>query len=425
MPNDSFWKSGHLPTLLGSFFYFDTSFMIWVLLGALGNYVASDFGLTPVQKGLMTAIPLLAGSALRLILGLLADGIGPKKTGMIGMMLTLLPLLGGWLWADSLEKVFLIGLLMGVAGASFAVALPMAGRWYPARHQGLAMGIAGAGNSGTLFATFFAPRLAESFGWHAVFGLAAIPLSLAMIVFSVFTKDPPGARGMQRASAYFSCLKEPDAYRFCLFYGVTFGGFSGLVSFMPIFLHDQYGASMVLAGDLTSLCVLSGSLMRPLGGWLADKMGGIRVLMGLYGLITLFMLAMVPLPSLVAAIAFLFFALGFMGLGNGAVFQLVPQRFGGRVGVVTGLVGAAGGLGGFLFPVVLGWFKQYNGSFGIGFSIFAALSGFAFINLLVARRKWVGLWFAEGGLAVDFSQDLRRPAGKSLSLWERVPRSGG
>ena len=399
--------------------------MIWVLLGALGNYVASDFGLTPVQKGLMTAIPLLAGSALRLILGLLADGIGPKQTGMIGMMLTLLPLLGGWLWADSLEKVFLIGLLMGVAGASFAVALPMAGRWYPARHQGLAMGIAGAGNSGTLFATFFAPRLAESFGWHAVFGLAAIPLSLAMIVFSVFTKDPPGARGMQRASAYFSLLKEPDAYRFCLFYGVTFGGFSGLVSFMPIFLHDQYGASMVLAGDLTSLCVLSGSLMRPLGGWLADKMGGIRVLMGLYGLITLFMLAMVPLPSLVAAIAFLFFALGFMGLGNGAVFQLVPQRFGGRVGVVTGLVGAAGGLGGFLFPVVLGWFKQYNGSFGIGFSIFAALSGFAFINLLVARRKWVGLWFAEGGLAVDFSQDLRRPAGKSLSLWERVPRSGG
>src|SRR5437879_4382774 len=119
--NESFWKSGHLPTLLGSLFYFDTSFMIWVLLGALGNYVANDFGLSPAQKGLMTALPLLAGSILRLILGVLADRIGPKKTGVMGIALTLLPLLGGWLWADSLEKIFLVGLLLGVAGASFAV----------------------------------------------------------------------------------------------------------------------------------------------------------------------------------------------------------------------------------------------------------------------------------------------------------------
>ena len=128
IPDNSFWKAGHLHTLLGSFFYFDTSFMIWILLGALGNYVAADFGLSPAQKGLMTAVPLLAGSVLRLILGVMADRIGPKKTGVMGMALTLLPLLGGWLWADSLEKVFLVGLLLGVAGASFAVALPMASR---------------------------------------------------------------------------------------------------------------------------------------------------------------------------------------------------------------------------------------------------------------------------------------------------------
>ena len=401
LTKDSFWKAGHLPTLIGSFFYFDTSFMIWVLLGALGNHVAGEFGLTPSQKGLMTALPLLAGSVLRLVLGVLADGIGPKKTGVIGMSLTLAPLLGAWLWADSLEKVFLMGLLLGIAGASFAVALPMAGRWYPARHQGLAMGIAGAGNSGTLFATLFAPRLAESYGWHAVFGLAIIPLCLAMIIFLVFTKDPPGARRTHSASEYLSLLKERDAYRFCLFYGVTFGGFSGLISFMPIFLHDQYSVSMVLAGDLTSLCVLSGSLMRPLGGWLADRLGGVRVLTALYGLITVLLLAITPLPSLATAIAFLFFALGFMGLGNGAVFQLAPQRFVGRMGAMTGLVGAAGGLGGFLFPVVLGWFKQYYGSFGIGFSVFAVLSGFALINLLMARQKWVGLWMAEGGVAMQ------------------------
>ncbi len=397
----SFWKSGHLPTLAGSFLYFDTSFMIWVLLGALGNYIAGSFGLNAVQKGLMTAIPLLAGSVLRLVLGILSDAIGEKKTAIAGMLLTLVPLMGGWLWADSLSKVFVIGMLLGVAGASFAVALPMASRWYPPEFQGLALGIAGAGNSGTLFATFFAPRLAESFGWNAVFGLAIIPLSLSLVVFSILAKDPPGTARTQNISAYVSLLAEPDAYRFCLFYAVTFGGFSGLISFMPIFLRDQYSVSMVLAGDLTSLCVLSGSLMRPLGGWLADRFGGVRVLIYLYGLIAVYMLAICLLPPLPVAVLVLFFILGFLGLGNGAVFQLVPHRFGPQVGAMTGLAGAAGGVGGFLLPVVLGWFKQYAGSFAGGFFMFAALAVFALANLMTAHRKWIGLWLAEGGLAME------------------------
>src|SRR5439155_15897427 len=183
------------------------------------------------------------------------------------------------------------------------------------------MGLAGACNSGTLFATLFAPRLANAFGWHAVFGLAIVPLALAFTFFLIFAKNAPGSRRRQNASEYASLLKESDTYRFCLFYGVTFGGFSGLISFMPIFLHDQYSASAVLAGDLTSLCVLSGSLMRPLGGWLADKLGGIRVLMGLFGLITLFLFAAAKLPPLVIAVTLLFCVLGLMGLGNGAVFQ--------------------------------------------------------------------------------------------------------
>jgi NNP family nitrate/nitrite transporter-like MFS transporter len=395
----SFWDAGHLPTLVGSFFYFDTSFMIWVLLGALGNHVASSFGLSPAEKGLMTAIPLLAGSMLRLVLGTLADEFGCKKAGMLGMSLTVLPLLGGWLWADSPAKVFAVGLLLGVAGASFAVALPMASRWYSAEHQGLAMGIAGAGNSGTLFAALFAPRLANTFGWHAVFGMAIVPLALAFTVFLVFAKDAPGFRPQRKASQYVELLRESDTYRFCLFYAVTFGGFSGLISFMPILLHDQYSVSAVVAGDLTSLCVLSGSLMRPLGGWLADKLGGIRVLIGLYTAITLLLLLIAQLPALTLAVVLLFVSLGVMGLGNGAVFQLVPQRFSNRVGAITGLVGAAGGIGGFLFPVVLGWFKQYLGSFGFGFASFAGFAGLALIALVTAQRRWIGVWFDEGGKA--------------------------
>jgi NNP family nitrate/nitrite transporter-like MFS transporter len=397
--NVSFWEAGHLPTLIGSFFYFDTSFMIWVMLGALGNYIAGSFHLAPAQKGLMTAVPLLAGSVLRLVLGPLADSIGGRKTGLIGMGLTIIPLVGGWIWADSIDKIFAVGLLLGVAGASFAVALPMAGRWYPPQHQGLAMGIAGAGNSGTLFATLFAPRLAERFGWHMVFGLALLPLAFAFSLFLAFAKDAPGARRKHSSAEYLSLLKESDTYRFCLFYAITFGGFSGLISFMPIFLHDQYKATAVLAGDLTSICVLAGSLVRPLGGWIADKVGGIRVLLGLYALIACVLFAVAQLPSLTIAMVLLFAVLACMGLGNGAVFQLVPQRFQSKVGVMTGIVGAAGGVGGFLFPVVLGWFKQYFGSFSFGFGIFGALAAVALITLWAARNQWVGLWLGKGGVA--------------------------
>src|SRR5262245_21078865 len=210
--NPSFWKAGHLPTLLSAFLYFDVSFMIWVLLGALGNYVASDLHLSPAQKGLMTAIPLLGGSILRLVFGQLTDRIGPRKTGCLGLALTLLPLLGGWLWADSIQEVYLIGLLLGVAGASFAVALPMASRWYPPKYQGLALGIAGAGNSGTILATLFAPRLSEIMGWHAVFGLAILPLLLVAAIFVVFAKEAPGEQGRAKGTDFLAVLGERDTY---------------------------------------------------------------------------------------------------------------------------------------------------------------------------------------------------------------------
>ncbi len=167
-----FRRAGHTPTLVSAFLYFDVSFMVWILPVALANSIVPDFGLSDSQKGLMVAVPLLGGALLRLLLGVLTDHVGARRTGILGMVLTLLPLLLGWLWADSFDKLLLVGLLLGVAGASFAAALPLASRWYPLRNQGLAMGIAGAGNSGTALATFLGPRLAQIWGWHAIFGLA-------------------------------------------------------------------------------------------------------------------------------------------------------------------------------------------------------------------------------------------------------------
>jgi MFS transporter, NNP family, nitrate/nitrite transporter len=395
MENRSFLRSGHLPTLVSAFLYFDVSFMIWVLMGALGNYVAGEFGMSPAQKGLMAAIPLLGGSILRLVFGQLTDRIGPKLTGCIGMALTLVPLLLGWLWVDTVSRVYLVGILLGVAGASFAVALPMASRWYPAKYQGLAMGIAGAGNSGTLLATLFAPRLAEAYGWHSVFGLAIIPLTIVAVVFVFFARETP--QQTRAKSEFGAVLKERDTYLFSLFYGVTFGGFVGIASFLSIYLRDQFGVSKVQAGDLTSLCVVAGSFLRPVGGWFADKFGGIRILTFLYGAVAVLAIAVAQTALLPMAITLFFLIMACLGIGNGSVFQLVPQRYGKQVGAATGILGAAGGIGGFLLPTILGALKQSTGSYTAGLFVFAGVAAFALVTLMIAQRDWIGRWIAEHG----------------------------
>ena len=172
MSRQGFLKAGHLPTLIAALLYFDVSFMVWVLLGPLAPFLRDELHLTATQQGLLTAIPLLGGSLFRPVLGMVADRIGGRRTGLIGLTLTVVPLVAGWQFAHTIAHFYLVGFLFGIAGASFAVALPLASRWYPAEYQGLAMGIAGAGNSGTLLATLFAPRIAEHFGWPIAFAAA-------------------------------------------------------------------------------------------------------------------------------------------------------------------------------------------------------------------------------------------------------------
>lgn len=184
MSFSKFAKAGHAPTLFSSFLYFDLSFMVWVLLGPLGVAIASDLKLDAAQKGLMVAIPVLSGAFLRVLAGLAVDRFGPKVTGLLFQLIVLAGLLFAWaVGVHSYDSVLMLGILLGVAGASFAVALPMASRWYPPEHQGLALGIAGAGNSGTALAALFAPGLAQSFGWNNVIGMAAIPLAVAFVIF--------------------------------------------------------------------------------------------------------------------------------------------------------------------------------------------------------------------------------------------------
>jgi len=394
MQKTSFWKAGHTPTLLAAFFYFDLSFMVWVILGPLAVQISKDLGLTAAQKGLMVATPLLAGALLRIVMGVLVDHLKPKKAGLIGQLVVLAGLAWAWLGKlDSYHSMLTLGILLGMAGAAFAVALPLASRWYPPEHQGTALGIAGAGNSGTAFAALFAPALAMAFGWQNVFGLCLIPLGVALAVYLIFAKDAPSAPPPKSLVEYLHVLKDRDAWWFMFFYGVTFGGFSGLASSLAIYFNGQYGLSPVTAGYFTAACVFAGSLVRPLGGRMADRIGGIKTLSIMYLLAALFLfIASFGLPSAAMAVVVFVLAMLALGTGNGAVFQLVPQRFRKEIGVMTGLVGMAGGVGGFYLASSLGFSKQMTGSYQLGLTIFASLALLALVGLTVVKGRWRTTW---------------------------------
>ncbi len=334
MLSRDFLKAGHAPTLFAAFLYFDLSFMVWVILGPLGVAIAKDFHLDPAQKGLMVAIPVLAGALLRLVSGVLVDRIGPKRTGMISQLIVLTGLAMAWsLGVHSYHQVLALGLVLGVAGASFAVALPLASRWYPQEHQGLALGIAGAGNSGTALAALFAPILAKHFGWQNVIGLAALPLAVAFVVYMLLAKDAPEQPAPKKLAEYMDVLKTPDAWWLMLLYGVTFGGFVGLASSLTIYFNSEYGLDPVIAGFFTAACVFAGSFIRPVGGALADRFGGVRTLTVVFVLAALGLAAAsFHAPSAWLALAVLMFSMLALGAGNGAVFQLAPSASARRSG---------------------------------------------------------------------------------------------
>lgn len=396
MDKQSFLKAGHPPTLLAAFLYFDLAFMVWVMLGPLGVQIAGDLHLSHEQKGLMVATPVLAGALLRIVMGVMVDHLKPKLTGAIGQVIVMAALVYAWrVGVHSYHGTLVLGMFLGFAGASFAVALPLASRWYPPEHQGTALGIAGAGNSGTALAALFGPGLAAAYGWTNVFGLALIPLAIVFVFYLIAAKDSPESPPPKSLAEYFKVLKDRDAWWFMFFYSVTFGGFVGLASSLVIYFNTQYGLDAKTAGLFTAACVFAGSMVRPIGGNVADRIGGIKSLSVMY-VVAAAALALVSfnLPSAYLALAGFVVAMLALGMGNGAVFQLVPQRFRKEIGVMTGLVGMAGGVGGFYLASSLGFSKQFTDSYQLGFLIFAALAVVALVGLTMVKTRWRTTWGA-------------------------------
>jgi len=396
-----FLKSGHPGTLFTALLYFDFCFAVWVLNGAMAPFISQEFGLSAAEKGFMVSVPVIAGALMRFPLGLLSQYIGRKNAAQIEMGLICVGLAFGWLLARTFTGVIVMGVILGVAGASFGVALSLGSGWFPAKYKGLAMGIAGAGNSGAVLAVLFAPPLAKAFGWQAVYGLAIIPIALAMLLLQIFAKEPPD-REHKPLKDYLKILVDRDAWVFNLMYMLTFGGYIGLTSFLPTLFHDQYGIPKESVGQYSAVIIIMASILRVLGGWIADRIGGLRLLYGLGFVIIAATGAAAMLPAnpwtMVLILVVCFSA---MGAGNGAVFQLVPLRFKSSTAVAGSLVGEIGALAGGFLPNAMGLGKQHLGSFTPGFLSGTLLAVAVLIALVLVTKAWTSTWVGHGGKALE------------------------
>ncbi len=413
---------GHAPTLFMAFLYFDMSFMVWTMLGPLSTEISEALALgghimTAGEKATLLSLPILSGAILRIVLGFGVDKLGPKLTALLAQAVVIASLLTAFFMGDSItyNTLLIVALGLGFAGASFAVALPQAGQWYPPKLQGVVLGIAGAGNIGVVIDFLFAPKIAELWGWASVFGVGAAMAIVTFIAYAFLAKDAPPEvyqGNPKKLKDYGKLLKDKDTWWFSLFYAISFGGFVGFAGYMKVYLMNTYQADMsafgldvldegnvkVVAGYFGALCIFAGAVLRPVGGGIADKMGGIKSLYIFYGMVVLLVSAsaLIELPFFVAIFT-LFLIMANLGMANGAVFQLVPQRFGKDIGIMTGIVGCAGGLGGTALIQTLGWSKGVFDGYSAGFLIFAAVVLIAIAGISFVKTRWRTTWGAAAG----------------------------
>jgi MFS transporter, NNP family, nitrate/nitrite transporter len=367
---------------------FAVTFAVWGLVAALAPTFTQIYDLSAKSKSLMIAIPVLLGSIGRLPAGMLADRFGGRKVFSTLLILSAIPAICIGL-STSYSQLLLLAVFIGIAGSSFAIGVSFTSRWFSKDQQGTALGIFGMGNIGQSLAVFGAPVLAALLGsWRAVFFIFAAVSLVWGVVFYLFGRDATVSVTPKTLSQNLRLLRQSRlAWVLSLFYFLTFGGFVAFSIYLPSLLKDLFSLSPTDAGARTAGFVLLATVMRPVGGMLADRWGGARVLVGVF-------IAVAVLGSLMGCPFMPTFTVGALGaaaalgLGNGAVFKLVPEHFPKETGMVTGLVGAFGGLGGFFPPLVLGVIRDATGGYAIGF-VLLAISALAclLVNYAVFIRQ--------------------------------------
>ncbi|WP_297887863.1 MFS transporter [Sulfurihydrogenibium sp.] len=444
-------KSGNWKNLIAMFLYFDTGFTAWLLFGpALGIFISQELNLKPAYEFFMAGVPLLIAAILRIPFGYMLQAINGKWIAVMGILISMIPpiYLNIRNGTPTLEEIIILGSFLAFGGASFAVALPMAGSTYPKKYQGIVLGIAAAGNLGAVLDGLIFPPLAKMFGWklaslaaiafllitlvlvlawgedrtakkpelkkHSIFVFVSSYFFTLIIVFGLYfivnwlinqgQISPVKLKTMLLILPFISggftlfilpkvyrvLLRERDMLKFILIYSITFGGFVGMSAGVAFILKKTYGFSPVTAGTMMSLLALTGALIRPVGGYIADKIGGVKVLMLSLTLISIFnfSLAFTSYLPQVLGISLLFGLFASYGLGNGATFQLVPLRWPLATGITTGIIGSAGGLGGFILSQTFGLIKEGTGSFDLAYIIFGFVALFALTGLIILQKEW-------------------------------------
>ena len=384
--------------LVSSTVSFTVCFMIWMMLAVVGIPIKKQLGLSETEFGFLAALPVLSGSLIRVPLGIWTDKFGGRIV-MFVLMLLSVPAIFAMQYATQYWQFLIIGLMMGLAGGSFSVGTPYVARWFPKEQQGLAMGVFGAGNAGSAVNKFIAPALIAAGGWTLVPNVYAGIILVTAIAFWFFSYHDPKHLVSSKASLkqQLLLLKEPGVLRYSQYYSVVFGGYGALSLWMTKYYIDEYGVSMQSAAFLAACFSLPGGVLRALGGWLSDKYGAYKVTWGvMWVLWVCFFILSYPNTDFVihggkgdislnihlnvVVFTVLMFTAGIaMAVGKASVFKFVANDYPDNIGAVSGAVGLAGGMGGFLLPIMFGALLDWS---GVRSTAFMLLYGCTCVSLI-------------------------------------------
>lgn len=391
-------KQQQVAVLASSTFAFTICFAVWMMFAVLGIPIKAQLGLNETEFGLLAATPVLTGSLVRVPLGIWTDRYGGRIVFFLLMLATVLPIYM-ISYATAYWHFLVLGLFVGLAGGSFSVGTPYVARWFDKERRGLAMGIFGAGNSGSALTKFVAPAIIAGFGWQMlpkVYALAMLATAILFWLFSYTDKSHRAPAGVPLAEQ-MKLLKDPRVWRYCQYYSVVFGGYVGLALWMTKYYVSEYGFDLRLAALLAACFSLPGGLLRAVGGWISDKYGAQRVTWAVMWVCWIcFFLLSYPQTSMViqtvkgsasmhiglnpVMFTTLLFVVGIaMAIGKASVFKFIGDDFSDNIGAVSGVVGLAGGLGGFVLPILFGALVDLT---GVRSSAFMLLYGTVCVSLV-------------------------------------------
>ncbi|WP_332697437.1 MFS transporter [Halalkalibacter lacteus] len=378
---------GQTSALLLSTLAMIISFAVWSVFSPIASTLQEQYQLSETQRSLIIVIPILLGSVMRIPIGIIADKYGARKVYTLTMLFSIFPMIAAG-FANSFGALLFWAFLIGMAGTTFTIAITYVTKWYPADKQGLVLGIIGIGNLGTAVASFTVPSIVNLFGLHWAFWGLAIALGIMTLIFWLGTKELPKPKEVKTLKEALSVTKYRATWVLSLYYFLTFGGFVAFGFYLPTLLQETFNFSPVNAGFNVAIFVVAATLIRPFGGYLADKIGANQVIAFLFtgiilsALIMSFTLENFPLFSITCLTMGLL-----LGAGNGAVFKLVPEVSPNNTGAVTGIISAIGGIGGFFPPLVMGVIKEATGSYSFGFILLALFAaGCLFVNIFSVLR---------------------------------------